>query len=182
MTVQQMAFVKRWTLRDFGYSVDSLREIVSADKDASVDLVTVLGLVTDMKTEINKLDADKTNVRFAGQFEMNDLLTGKKINALQAFFPGDAEAFVEAFKGASEGAVKVAFVIAVKHDKGAPGKVSATGYKFSVKPFVEKSASNDIFAEFRALLPKPVTKTVDVAETAAVGDAPTGAATGGKKK
>lgn len=179
MPVQQMNFVKRWTLRDFGYSVDALREIVNENKEATHDLVTVLGLVTDMKTEVNKLDPDKTNTRFVGQFELQDLVTGKKINALQAFFPGDAEAFVEAFKGASDGAVKVAFVISVKHDKGAPGKVSATGYKFSVKPFVEKGESTDIFAEFRNLLPAPTVKPTEPVKEAD-GAAPTGGK-GGKK-
>jgi len=173
MAVQQMNFVKRWALRDFGYSMDAIREITLENKDVTHDLVTVLGLVTDKKTEVSQLDPEKTNIRFVGQFEVQDLRTGNKVNALQAFFPGDAEAFVEAFKGSAEGAVRVAFVISVRHDKGASGKPNVAGYKFGVKPFVEKGESTDIFAEFRSLLPAPQVKPAENGEVA--GTAPTGA-------
>jgi hypothetical protein len=156
--IEQVEYAKKFTMRDIGFDIPALKEVVKASQGKPVDIVSVLAFVTGKKVEPSRKDPSKTNVRFQGQFECVNLLTEQKVYAAEGFFPGAAEPFLTALKDGAkdeegnERAARTAFVITVQGDK-TPN--SAQGYKFGCKPFVNKSESTDIFKDFRKLLPKP---------------------------
>lgn len=159
--MEQVEFAKKFTTRDIGFDIPALKEVVKVASGKPTEIVTVLALLTDKKTEQNRRDPSKTSVRFFGQFECTNLLTGEKMYASEAYFPGAGESFMASLLDATKGedgkygSARTAVVITVQADK-TPN--SAQGYKFGCKPFVDKSEATDIFKEYRNLLPKPKAK------------------------
>lgn len=114
-------------------------------------VLNVLAFVTTHKVEVNKKDPSKTSIRFVGQFEVTDFLTGEVVHAGEAFFPGPAESFLHGLIAGSEGgAVRLAFQVTIAEDTKDD---SLTGYKFGMKLFTNKDAQQDPFLELRESLP-----------------------------
>jgi len=156
--MEQVEYAKKFTTRDIGFDIPALKEVIKASGGKSTEIVSVLALLTDKKTEQNRKDPSKTSVRFYGQFECVNLLTGERMYAAEAYFPGAGESFMGSLLDSTKnedgkyGSARTAVVITVQADK-TPN--SAQGYKFGCKPFVDKSEATDIFKEYRNLLPKP---------------------------
>jgi hypothetical protein len=151
--MEQVKFAKKLSVGDMGFDKKMLQAIVEKEPKET-ELLFVMALVTAMKMEPNRKDPSKVSYRFQGQFEVRNLLNGEVANASECFMPGAVEAFLYAAKtGAGEGAVRTAFTVGVMVDKT---ENSATGYKFTMKPWVDKK-DNDPFKDLRGLLPAPKT-------------------------
>lgn len=149
--MEQVKFNKKLSVGDMGLDKKALQAIVEKNPKET-ELLFVMALVTSMKMEPNRKDPSKVSYRFAGQFEVRNLATDETALASEAFFPGAVESYLKAAKeAAGEGAVRTAFTVAVMADKT---ENSATGYKFVMKPWVDKK-DNDPFKDLRNLLPAP---------------------------
>lgn len=152
--MEQVKFNKKLSVGDLGFDKKALQAIVEKNPKET-ELLFVMALVTSMKMEPNRKDPSKVSYRFAGQFELRNLETGETGMASEAFFPGAVESYLKAAKeAAGEGAVRTAFTVSVMADKT---ENSATGYKFVMKPWVDKK-DNDPFKDLRGLLPAPKEK------------------------
>lgn len=149
--MEQVKFAKKLSVGDLGFDKKTLQGIVEKNPKET-ELAFVLALITGMKMEPNRKDPSKVSYRFQGQFEIRNLLTDEVSNASECFMPGAVESFLFAAKtGAGEGAVRTAFTVGVMVDKT---ENSATGYKFTMKPWVDRK-DNDPFKDLRGLLPAP---------------------------
>lgn len=149
--MEQVKFNKKLSVGDMGFEKKLLQKIVE-ENPKETELLFVMALITSKKMEPNRKDPSKVSYRFQGQFEIKNLLSGEVALSSEAFFPGAVESFLCAAKdGGGEGAVRTAFTVSVTVDKT---ENSATGYKFIMKPWVDKK-DNDPFKELRGLLPAP---------------------------
>lgn len=152
--LEMTGFAKKLTLKGLGWDADTLKEWVS-ENPKETEIATVKCLVSSMEREQSTLKADQSNVRFRGEFHGVNLVTGQTLSAVQAFFPGAAEGYLENVKAQNDGAVMTAMVITVKADKGSGGRMSATGYQFGMRVLVDRKKSAAVFAALDAKLPKP---------------------------
>lgn len=111
-------------------------------------IADVLAFVAGCKEEENKKDSSKISVRFTGQFEITNRLTGEEIVASEAFMPGMIESFVHNLFLGTEGAIRTAFQITVRADKESP-----VGYVFGMKLLTDKASAQDPFKELRGNFP-----------------------------
>lgn len=118
---------------------------VAGDKPTPV--ATILANVVDMKEKPSTLDSSRTDVRFIGQFEGTNLLTGEVVRSGSAYLPGAAQEFLQGL--AANGEVAIAIQLTVQKDARAN---SAQGYRFGVTTIGEKS-SFDPFAQLRSKVP-----------------------------
>lgn len=152
--MEKAGMLGKLTLAGMGLDKGVFKSALADNDGAETEVATVLCVVTEMKPEASRLDPSKENVRFFGNFEGTNLLTGEVFYASAAFFPSIAESFLRAQLGGKAGSdgprsVVTGFTVTVKEDTD---KRSALGYKFGCNVLVDKENS-DPFAEMRAMLP-----------------------------
>lgn len=151
MAMTAVAIARKFTTKALGLDGEALKEIV-ATKKGEIEIFNVLALVASKKQEPNRKDPTKTSIRFFGQFDVTNRLTGEAGVFPEAYFPGVCESFLAGQKDAAgEGSARVPFVITVKQDL-TPN--SAQGYVFGCKAYVDKENGIDPFADIRDVLPK----------------------------
>lgn len=151
MAMEAVAIARKFTMKALGLDNEALKEIVANNK-GEVEIFNVLALVASKKVEPNRKDPTKTSIRFFGQFDVTNRITGEAGVFPEGYFPGVCESFLSSQKDAAgEGAVRVPFVITIKKDL-TPN--SAQGYIFGCKAYVDKEAGADPFADIRDVLPK----------------------------
>ena len=129
--------------------VDVLELIKRNPKEQS--LCDVLAFATSYEVTPNKKDMTKSSLKFSGQFEITNRITGETIVASSAYFPGPAEPFIKGLLDGQEGGgVRLAFQITVMVDKSPD---SPTGYKYGMKLLTKKDDANDPFKELRGQFP-----------------------------
>ncbi len=129
--------------------VDVLEIIKRNPKEQA--LCDVMAFATGYEVTPNKKDMTKSSLKFGGQFEIQNRLTGETINASSAYFPGPAESFIKGLLDGNEGGgVRLGFQITVMVDKNPD---SPTGYKYGMKLLTNKNDSNDPFKELRGNFP-----------------------------
>jgi hypothetical protein len=114
-------------------------------------LADVMAYATSYEVTPNKKDLTKSSLKFFGQFEVQNRITGETINASSAYFPGPAEPFIKGLLDGNEGGgVRLGFQITVMVDKSPD---SPTGYKYGMKLLTNKNDANDPFKELRGQFP-----------------------------
>ncbi len=145
----EQTVLKTATLSKIGFGPDELADYVEKNP-GETNIVNVMAFVSGLAVEPNKKDPSKSSVRFSGQFEFVNRVSGESVVAGSAFVPGPAENFLKGKKEGEEGAIRMAFMITVKKVKR---EVSNTGYVFGMKAFKSTDVSADPFAEMRELFP-----------------------------
>lgn len=129
--------------------VDVLELIKRNPREQS--LADVMAYATSYEVTPNKKDLTKSSLKFFGQFEVQNRITGETINASSAYFPGPAEPFIKGLLDGNEGGgVRLGFQITVMVDKSPD---SPTGYKYGMKLLTNKNDANDPFKELRGQFP-----------------------------
>ena len=150
MALQSVSIVKTFNLAKVALAKVDLQEYMKKNPRESA-ICDVLAFATSVEVVQNKKDTSKSSLKFSGQFEIVNRLSGEEITASSAFFPGPAETFIKgALDGAEGGGVRLAFQITVMKDNSPD---SITGYKFGMKLLTDKSSVNDPFKDLRGSFP-----------------------------
>ncbi len=151
MGMEAVAIARKFTTKALGLDNEALKEIVNTQK-GEIEIFNVLALVASKKVEPNRKDPTKTSIRFFGQFEVTNRLTGESGVFPEAYMPGVCESFLSSQKDAAgEGTPVIAFVVTIKKDTA---KDSAQGYIFGCKAYIDKETGTDPFASVRDVLPE----------------------------
>ncbi len=145
----QQTILKTATLGKIGFGPNELAEYVEKHP-GETNIVNVMAFVSGYEVVPNKQDPSKSSIRFSGQFEFANRITGEDCIAGSAFVPGPAENFLRGKKEGEEGAIRIAFMVTVKK---VDRKIASTGYVFGMKGFKSTDVSTDPFAEMRDLFP-----------------------------
>lgn len=129
--------------------VDVLELIKRNPKEQAI--ADVLAFVTSYEVTPNKKDMTKSSLKFTGQMEVQNRITGETINASSAYFPGPAESYIKGLlDGLEGGGIRLGFQITVMVDKSPD---SPTGYKYGMKLLTKKDDAADPFKELRGGFP-----------------------------
>ncbi len=150
-TATESNIVKYFSMEKTSLDSKKARQEYVRVNSKETPVLDVLAFVTGHKVEVNKKDPAKTSIRFSGQFEIVDRLTGETVHSGEAFFPGPAESFLMGLiQGNEGGGVRLAFQVTIAVDNKPD---SLTGYKFGMKLFANKETQQDPFLELRGNLP-----------------------------
>jgi len=162
MSQTQMA--RRLTLGILGLNKETITNLLANKKEGEVARIAfMLGKVDGYKVAANKLDPTKSDVKFLGEFEGHNMLTGEVVVSAACYLPGGADEMIQVASDKSEGAVEFAFAISVKKSAA-----SAVGYVFQVAAASEPR-ENDPLQALRERLgvsaPAPALPAPEATET-----------------
>lgn len=126
-----------------------LEKTALESKGVPVNVLIVGGFVTGMESGVSQFG---NYIKFKGEFEGQNLLTGEVYRSGKLLLPPIAEGPIsQEFEQAEGGRLKFAMQISVEENKSTKGGVK---YKYGVKPLVEPK-SDDELSKLMKSLPAP---------------------------
>lgn len=147
--MEMLTIVKSFNMAKTSLAKADLLEVIKRNPREQA-LCDVLAFATSYEIAPNKKDNTKSSIKFFGQFEIKNRLTGEVINAPAAFFPGPAELYIKGLLDGNEGGIRLGFQVTIMVDKSPD---SITGYKFGMKLLTNRHDAGDPFKELRDAFP-----------------------------
>ena len=147
MTQTNMA--RKLTVKELGINAKEVAQSLSKDGESKL-VAHIVGTADGYKVSANKFDPTKDDVKFIGEFEGHNAVTGDITVSRYAYLPGGADEMVKDALDMKEknggGAVEFAFSVSIVKDSSI-----AVGYKFRIAAASEPR-QNDPLAALRARL------------------------------